>query len=291
MSALVFGALIGAISPAIVIPGVLELLGKKSSQHQRALTGLLIGAPIDNILALVAMGLAIEFALLSTAPSWEILGGFAFNFSVGIVVGIIAGWLLSIIVKKRLRQPGALVISAWLLAGVLIEVGQAFNFSFVLAIITMGIVLRQQAQTEALKLSEEFKKVWKMAQYALFGLVGAAIPLVLVKESGALIVLIVIGGQIGRLLFSFLATSRSGLTSKERLAAALAYIPKATIQAAFGAWALDRGLAEGQLILVAAVVAVALTAPIGAITLSKGADPLLEDENAKALDQAPQKAL
>ena len=128
----------------------------------------------------------------------------------------------------------------------------------------------------AQSLSESLQWIWRYGQYALFGLIGAAVDLRLVATAGGAVIAVIVVGQLGRALLSLGATSLGGLRYRERLGCILAYIPKATIQAAFAALPLEHGVAGGEIILGVGVLAIALTAPVGVITLHRGTNHLLE---------------
>jgi Kef-type K+ transport system membrane component KefB len=285
-SALVLGFLVAAISPAIVIPGLIDLLERKPSSN-RALGALLVGAPLDNILALVLMGAALDAAMLSSGPSTALVAELAWSVGAGLVAGVAAGSLLGRAVGRRgLNCPGRVVLLLLgAIAGLLVWAGESFHFSFVLALIALGSSLRRIAPELCEDLGAHLRRIWDIAQYLLFGLIGSALDMEPVAAAGLALVAVVVLGQAGRLAGSLAATAGSGLSARERLACALAYVPKATIQAAFAALPLDRVLAAGdaaqlsrsdaELILCAGVLAVVITAPVGAVTLNRGVDRLL----------------
>lgn len=277
VEALALGALVGAISPAIVIPGLLELMGRGGEQRERVLKSLLVGAPLDNILALVIMGVALDAALPGSSSLSGALVDLAWKVGAGLSLGALAG-LLAGFVLRRLGDRGGewgAVIGLLACAGGLVVAGQVLSFSFVLSLITLGGVVRAMAPAARGGLDARLLAIWKVAQYALFGLIGAAVDLGPLASVGLAVVAVVLLGQLGRATGSVLATVRSGLDSKERLACVMAYVSKATIQAAFAALPLDRGLASGELFLVTAVVAIVITAPLGVVTLRRGVDKLL----------------
>lgn len=278
-SALVLGFLVAAISPAIVIPGLLDLLERDpSGPHRRTLTALLVAAPLDNILALVAMGVALDAALVGGGLGAGFVGALAWKVGVGTVAGLAVGTTLGQLAARpgsRLLDGGSDVVLLWGVAGFLVVAGGELGFSFVLAILAVGYALRARAPAVVKGMDAGLKRVWGVAQYALFGLIGAAIQLGPARRAGLALLAIVALGQLGRAAGNLLATSRSGLTVRERAACVCAFVPKATIQAAFAALALDRGLADGGVILTAGVLAVLITAPLGVMTLHRGTARLL----------------
>jgi Kef-type K+ transport system membrane component KefB len=169
-------------------------------------------------------------------------------------------------------------MSVWLGGVGLVALGQLFEVSFVVGILVMGSVICSRAPTWARELSEDFRRVWDVAQYALFGLIGYAVELGPLREVGLAVVIIVLAGQLGRALAAWLATAGANRTPRERSACVLSYIPKATIQAAFAALPLDRGLPEGNVVLGAAIVAILITAPAGVIAITRGVPRLLAND-------------
>ncbi|MBW2453919.1 MAG: cation:proton antiporter [Deltaproteobacteria bacterium] len=276
-AALVLGLTLAAISPAIVIPGVLAILGKRSGADRRVPTALLAGAPLDNILCIAGLGVALDLARGvaddAATLAWRLPLGLAAAVVAGWVAGRIAAWAVA-----RLARPGVQVALLWILAGGLIALGQLLSLPYVLSVITLGATVRARAtatQTDIAPLERGLSRLWDVVQYALFGLIGAAIDLRPLAEAGLLLGVVIGLGQLGRAAMSWLATTAAGMSTRERTAAVLAYVPKATIQAAFGSAALDQGMPEGPLILTGAVLAVVCCAPLGSVTLHRLADRLL----------------
>lgn len=273
-AAIVLGLTVAAISPAIVIPGVLEMLERRRGDDRRVPAALLAGAPLDNVFCLIALGVALELALGTGETSWAMtLLKVPYQVGVGVLVGVLAGILFGRGARGLGRSWQILLM--WLLAGLLVGLGKQLAFSFVLAIIALGSTVRTRAPDEVVALSEGLGRVWGVAQYALFGLIGAALDVKPLAQVGLLVAGVIALGQAGRAVGSLVATARAGLGGRERAACLLSYVPKATIQAAFGAMAKDAGLPAGDLILTAAVLSIAICAPLGVVGLVRGADRLL----------------
>ena len=276
-SALVCGFLLAAISPAIVLPGLLDLISDERVGGRRVLTAMLVGAPIDNISALLCLGIALDLAL-SAGGSWtEVMSALPVSLGGGLLLGSAVGWGVGLVLRSLprhvSRRIGSLLV--WAVACGLVAAGKTLGLSFVLAVIAFGVVLRGLHPDLVELLDDGLRRTFSVLQYALFGLVGAAVDPASLTSVGLVVVAVVLFGQLGRAGASWLATAGSGLEPRERYACILAYVPKATIQAAFAALPLDRGLPEGSLILGAAVLAVALTAPVGVVTLQRGVAALL----------------
>ena len=271
-AAAVLGLLVAAISPALVIPGMLELLERRTGPDRRVPTALLAGAPLDNLVAVVGLGVALDLALAGGSSWTATLLELPRRIGGGLLVGVVAGWALSRLGPRLGRPAGWL--STWGIGGALVVAGQAWDLSFVLALLALGFVLRDRLGTQADGLAQGLARVWRVVQVALFGLIGAGgAPAPRGgrgRGAGG-----IGGGQGGRATVAVLASSGAGLDRRERLACVLGYVPKASIQAAFASLALDRGLPEGPLVLAVAVLAIVVTAPPGVVLMLKGVDRLL----------------
>lgn len=275
-AALALGFLVAAISPAIVIPGMLRLLEKRSGDNRRVPTALLAGAPLDNIAAVVGFGIALDIALAAGSSWTQTLARAPFSIGMGVLLGAAVGLPLSLVLS-RVRSMWLATGLLWLLACGLIPACHLLHGSFVLAILVLGAVVRARAPSlESLELlSWGTSKLWSVARFVLFGLIGAAVDFAPLATIGLAALVVILLGQLGRAAATLLATLPFHLRLRERVACVCAYLPKATIQAAFAAVALDRGLAQGQTLLSTAVLAVAIMAPIGVVALHRGTDRLL----------------
>jgi solute carrier family 9B (sodium/hydrogen exchanger), member 1/2 len=293
--AAVLAFLVAALSPAIVLPGLLALIDARprGGRSRRLLNALLVGAPLDNVLALVLMGVALDAAMAGNSNFASLFPVLLWKVGVGLAVGVAAGTLLARVVRDRLQGLGPTALLSLLLvaAGAVLWAGLTWRFSFILAHVAMGVSFRHVAPQLRDALDAGLRRAWDMAQYALFGLIGAALDVEAVMAAGLAVGAVVLLGQLGRFAGSYVATMNAGLRPAERMACALAYVPKATIQAAFAALPLDRVLAasgptslsqgDAELILCAGVLAVVITAPIGALTLNRGVDRLLPAEESQ----------
>jgi NhaP-type Na+/H+ or K+/H+ antiporter len=148
-------------------------------------------------------------------------------------------------------------------------------FSALLSIMSMGIVLKKYEPTTAKALSMKYNELWVAAEILLFTLVGAAVNLDYAKKAGLAAVLLIVGALLFRMVGVALSLVKTNLSKKERIFSMFAYSPKATVQAAIGAIPLSMGLACGEQVLTAAVLAILVTAPFGAICIDKSYQKLL----------------
>ena len=264
--ALVMGFTVAAISPAIVIPGLLRLRERCEGDRHRTVTALLAGVPLDNLAAVVLLGLSLDLALGETSGVLSALGGLAIDIAGGLVLGALGGWVAARVLGLQRRLTGWI---AWAVAAGLVGLAEGLGVSSVLAVIAAGMVLAASLQSGPDTLGIGLTRLWNGVQLVLFALVGLAVDLGPLRDVGPALVAAIALGQLGRFVGSWLATSRVGMALRDRKLAVAAYVPKATIQAAFGGLALDRGLAGGELILAAAVLAIVLCAPLGATALGR----------------------
>jgi Kef-type K+ transport system membrane component KefB len=276
-AALVAGLTMAAISPAIVIPGLLAIVGKRKGADRRVPTALLAGAPLDNVLCITALGVALHLARGGDSDVatllWRLPLGLAGAVLAGLIAGVAGAWAI-----QRCGSGWLGVSLLWALAGALIAIGHLLALPYVISIVTLGAAVRARraaVHQEVAPLDRGLVAVWNVVQYALFGLIGAALDLEPLAQAGLLLGAMIGLGQLGRAAMSWLATSGAGLSTGERTACVVAYVPKATIQAAFGGAALDQGMAEGNVILAGAILSIVLCAPVGMVLLHGLADRLL----------------
>jgi hypothetical protein len=241
---------------------------------------------MDNIVALLAFGIALDLAV-SGGASWTTqLAWLPARLAGAVALGVAGGWLAARLGGRFAHAMAgtAVAVPMWLFAATVAGGGRALELPVVVVVIAMGATARAANPELAGALSEGLRKAWTVVQVGLFGLIGFAVDLGPLSRVGLVALAVIALGQLGRAAGSALATWRSGLVAEERLACALCYVPKATLQAAFGALALDRGLAEGGVILGVAVLAIAVTAPVGVVTLHRLADGLFRRVDGAVLD-------
>ena len=274
-SALALGFLVAAISPAIVIPGMIDLLGRRSGGARRVPTALLAGAPLDNIAAVAALGIVLDVVLSGgTSLAWT-LARIPWSIGGGLAFGVTVGWLLVHLVRRLGGPAWAKAGIVWVTACGLIPLSGSMGVSFVIAILCVGVTIRAIDAQLTETLSPSLASLWGVAQVVLFGFIGAALDLGPLAQTGLAALAIILLGQLGRAASVFVVTHPARLRWRERWACVCSYLPKATIQAAFAGLPLDRGLADGAIMLSTAILAVVVMAPVGVVALRRGADRLL----------------
>ena len=267
ITAAMLGCLVAAISPAIVIPNILQILQyKHPDRTQPHLYGLLVGAPLDNIFSLLCLSVLLELAGSSDAGMAGAIAQLPIAWLAGAAVGIAGAWGIGFVLKRAGSQSAQTeaMITAGVALGV-VALCELSGMSMVIATLSLGMTLNHRAPLLAKNLSVTFASWWPAASIVLFALIGAAVDVGPIAHAGFWLVTIVVLGQLGRAAGVALATANTELNRTDKLVCAVAYIPKATIQAAFAGLPLDRGLAGGELIVTTCVIAIVLTVPIGVL--------------------------
>lgn len=259
--------MLAAVSPAVVVPSMLKLIEKEKSDVP---TIVLAGASIDDVFAITIFSVFLRMAQKGNVNIFQTIISVPLSIFVGILSGVILGFMLSIFLKNKktnIRATEKILII--LVSGVLLfQVGEIFHFASLLGIMTIGFILLERNEEIAHELASKFSKLWIFAEIVLFVLIGFSLNLPDALNAG-LKGLFVIGiGLIFRSVGVLIATLPSKLSGKERLFCVIAYLPKATVQAALGGIALSYGLPGGEIILALAVIAILFTAPIGLIGIN-----------------------
>lgn len=268
-AALVLGALLSAVGPAVVVPKMLGLQEEKRGTDKCIPALLLAASPLDNIFVLVLFGALVEGAHAGYSRLYSKLA----ELPVSLVLGGLAGLILG----KRLYRgflrfdPRATkrMLIVLCLGILLLALDDALKgsvpFSGLMAIMAMAFVVLEKSEAFAHELSLKLAKLWVFAEILLFVLMGAQVDLGGVWRVAAAGLGVVAIGLSARSVGVWLALLKSPLSARERLFCVAAYIPKSSIQAALGSVALAAGIAGGEAILSVAVLAVLFSAPVGAI--------------------------
>jgi len=279
MEAAIMGAMLGAVSPAVIVPKMLALMedgyGKQKSIPQL----IMAGASADDIYAVV---LFTAFIDITKGGSMSLLSVFNIPISIltGLAVGIGAGIVLTQVFKKiHMRDTVKIWIilgASFLLVGCESYISPAIPFSGLLAVMALGGTILKTYGILAKRITGKFSKVWVAAELVLFVLVGAAVDIRYAYGAGIAAILVIFGALIFRMAGVFLSLIRSGLTFREAIFCNIGYLPKATVQAAVGAIPLAAGVAAGNIILSVAVLSIIITAPLGAIGIDLSYKKLLK---------------
>ena len=287
IEAAVMGAVLAAVSPAVVVPRMVKLMetgyGTKKSIPQM----ILAGASCDDIFVIVLFS---TFSGMAQGGSARVMDFVNIPISIvsGILLGAVAGWLLSLFfetayakehyVRNSMKVIIVLGVS-FLLMSVETWVKPYISVSGMLAVVSMACVLKLRSiKSVSARLSEKFGKLWLAAEVLLFVLVGAAVDIRYTMGAGLAAVLMIFTALIFRTIGVLICLAGTVMDWKERLFCVIAYLPKATVQAAIGSVPMAMGLPCGQIVLSVAVMAILITAPLGALGMDSTFEKLLEKE-------------
>lgn len=260
------GFIIAAVSPAVVVPSMLNFKEKGLGKDKEIPTLVLTGASVDDVFAITIFGVFLNLAMGKSQNIAMMLIDIPVSIILGIASGALLGYLFVKFFKKYrgIRDTKKLLI--FLTIAILYhELEHFIPIASLIGIMTMGFVILEKYDILAHRLARKFNKVWVLAEIILFVLIGAAVNINEIFTSGLLGVLIIAVGLVGRSFGVMISLHKSGLNIKEKIFCIVAYIPKATVQAAIGAIPLSMGLASGNIILAIAVLSIVITAPLGLI--------------------------
>lgn len=287
IEAAVMGAVLGAVSPAVVIPRMVMLMEEKYGTKKAIPQMIMAGASCDDIFVIV---LFTTFLSMAQGGSADIIDFVNIPVSIvlGIFLGAVTGYGLYLIFetsyahKHCVRNSTKVIIVlgfSMLLVSVEGWLEGKVSVSGLLAVVSMACVIKIKSTAFVSKrLSEKFGKLWIAAEVVLFVLVGAAVDIRYTLSAGIAAVFMIFIALIFRTAGVLICTIKTKLNMKERIFCVIAYLPKATVQAAIGSVPLAAGLASGKIILSVAVLAIIITAPLGALGIDNTYKKLLEKE-------------
>lgn len=272
------GFILAAVSPAVVVPSMLELKESRFGENKQIPTMLLAGTSIDDVFAITLFTFFLGLGVSGDSNVLLELGKIPLSIGGGIVGGlIIALFILFLFRMKKLTARNTEQLLLLLTISILYyEIGESIGIASLLGVMTIGLVIVEKTTDTAQLFSEKLAKVWVFAQIILFTLVGAEVNIEVALEAGLIGIVIIVIGLTGRSIGVWLATMGTNLNTKERLFCMIAYTPKATVQAAIGSLPLAAGIEGGSIILAIAVLAIIITAPLGAIGIKLSAPRLLQ---------------
>ena len=287
IDAAVMGAVLAAVSPAVVVPRMVMLMEEKYGTKKSIPQMILAGASCDDIYVIVLFSSFVSMAQGGQA-NWGDFLNIPVSIVLGVALGAIVGYLLSLFfemaythghyIRNTMKVILILAISFALMA-IETALKPIVSVSGLLAIVSMACVLKIKSPViVSSRLSNKFGKLWIAAEVILFVLVGAAIDIRYTLNAGLIAVLMIFVALVIRSIGVFLCLIKTPLNGKERLFCIIAYLPKATVQAAIGSVPLAMGLPCGQIVLSVAVLAILITAPLGALGMDRTYRTLLEKE-------------
>ena len=279
LDAAIMGAVVGAVSPAVIVPRMLKLMEEGYGVKKGIPQMVLAGASVDDVFVIV---LFTSFTGMAQGGSFSpaALAGVPVSIVLGAALGLLIGFVLAKFFARFHMRDSVKVVILLSLAFLLVALEDVIPvpFSGLLAVLGAGLGLRRWRLVVAQRLTAKFGKLWMCAEIMLFVLVGAEVDLNYAAAAGLAAVATVLGVLCFRALGVLLCVAGSKLDKKERLFTILAYLPKATVQAAIGGVPLAMGLGCGQIVLTVAVIAILVTAPLGAFAIDFSYRKLLHKE-------------
>ena len=275
LEAAIMGAVLAAVSPAVVVPRMVKLMDEGYKDIPELI---LAGASVDDVYVIVLFS---TFIGMIQGKGANIISFINIPISIilGILIGLLLGFLLSYFFKNihiRDTSKVLIILSISLLLVVLEDsLTTSITFSSLISIMFIGVGLKRNREIVAKRLSIKYGKLWVGAEVFLFVLVGATVNINYLTHVGFKALLLIILALIFRMFGVFICLLKTNLNKKEKLFTMIAYTPKATVQAAIGGIPLSLGLSCGDIILTVAVLAIVLTAPLGAFAIDLSYKKLL----------------
>lgn len=270
LEAAVLGAVLAAVSPAVVVPRMVKLMEEGYGTREGIPQLILAGASVDDVYVIVLFSTFVGMMQGEGVSPVRFIN-IPVSILLGIGIGMLLGSLLSLYFQKIHIRDTVKVLLILSISFLLVAAEDALNtsitFSALIAIMFLGIAMRQKRGEVASRLSAKYGKLWVAAEVFLFVLVGACVNVSYLGKVGVRAVLLIAGALVFRMAGVFICLLGTKLNWKERLFAMVAYTPKATVQAAIGGIPLAMGFACGETILTVAVLAIVITAPLGAFAI------------------------
>ncbi len=269
IEAAILGSILGAVSPAVVVPLMIDFMDRGRGVRKGIPTLVLAGSSIDDVFVIVLFTIFLGMYGGGEVNVWAKLAEIPVSIVLGILVGIIPGFLLVRLFQKYDWRPpkrtlvvmGVAILLTWLEK----ECENRVPIASLLGVMAIGFIILEKSEPIAHMISQKLKKLWVFAELLLFVLVGAQVNIHVAWKAGMAGTLVIAVGLAFRSVGTYLSVSGCGLDWREKLFCVVAYIPKATVQAAIGAVPLAAGVASGEVILAVAVLSILLTAPLGAV--------------------------
>ena len=281
LEAAILGSVIAAVSPAVVVPRMIKLIDEGYGTKEAIPQLILAGASVDDVFVIVMFT---AFTGLEQGGSVSVMSfvNIPLSVIVGIAVGMLVGYLLTVYFRLvHMRDTLKVLIFlgiCFLMVSFENSFGDKVPFASLIAVMFSGMMIKMKREKVAVRLSIKFNKLWQCAEVFLFVLLGAAVSIDYIGRAGLAAVALIFIALIFRMAGVFVCLLGTKLNSKERIFCMTAYTPKATVQAAIGGMPLAMGLACGETVLAAAVIAIMLTAPLGAFFIDLTYRRLLKKE-------------
>lgn len=278
LEGMLIGCVLAAVSPAVVVPRMIQLTEEGYGQERKIPQLILTGASFDDVFV-IALFTVVSTFVQSGEVNLSSIIQVPIAILSGILIGVAWGYVFQMYFKKfHMRDSIKLLIIlafSFFIVGFEKEISSILPFSSLIAVMSMAISINVFYPKLANRLSSKYNKLWVAGEVFLFVLVGISVNITFALGAGLFTILMVLGGLIFRMGGVFISLLPTKFTNKEKLFCAFAYLPKATVQAAIGGIPLAMGLACGELVLTVAVLSILISAPLGAILINSSAKKLL----------------
>ena len=287
VDAILMGTVLGAVSPAVVVPRTVSLIERKIGTKEGVPQLILAGATLDDIFVIVLFTTFLNLAVSGNANYMSFVN-IPISIILGVILGVVVGYILVNIFdifykhERYIRNSLKLMIIIGVAFG-LVEfetvMKEIVSISGLLAVFSMSVVIKIKSSKEISdRIAEKTGKLWIVSEVFLFVLLGAAVDIRYTMEAGLPAILLIFVTIVIRAIGVISCMIGTNLSFKERLFCVISYLPKATVQAAIGSIPLAMGIGSGNIILSVAVLGILITAPLGAIGMDIGSDKLLKKE-------------
>lgn len=270
LEAAIMGAVLAAVSPAVVVPRMVRLMDEGYGTEKGIPQLILAGASVDDVYVIVLFS-TFTGMMQGKGASFVSFINIPVSIFLGIAIGFVIGAGLAFYFAKvhiRDTQKVLIILSiSFMLVVAEDSLATPITFSALIAVMFIGIGLRKKSENVAERLSVKYGKLWVAAEVFLFVLVGATVNIQYLGNVGIKALVVIIGALIFRMMGVFICLIKTNLKWRERLFTMMAYTPKATVQAAIGGIPLALGFDCGNTVLTVAVLAIVLTAPLGAFAI------------------------
>ena len=269
MEAAVLGAILAAVSPAVVVPLMIDFLDRGRGSQKGIPTMILAASSVDDVFVIVLFTILLDMHIGGEVNFLAKIAEIPVSISLGIAMGMIPGYFMYRLFRKYDWRPpkrtllvlGISIALFWLEDAV----KQWVPVAGLLGVMAIAFIILEKSEPIAHIISQKLKKLWVFAELLLFVLVGAQVDIHVAWKAGLTGTAVIFIGLAARSVGTYLSLLGTNLNRKEKLFSVVAYVPKATVQAAIGAVPLAAGVASGELILAIAVLSILITAPLGAI--------------------------
>lgn len=277
------GFIIAAVSPAVIVPQMLSFIKRRMGTKKGIPLIILTGASVDDVVSITLFSIFLGIYGGQQVNYLTTVIGIPVQFILGILFGFIVALLLIYLFKhfniRNTEKTLIILASAILLKNLGDLLSSIIPIAALVGVMVIGFVILERMPEIGMEISDKLDKLWIFAEILLFVLVGAQVNIYLAASFAIIGLIIIVIGLIARSGAVYLSLIGSNLNLKEKIFCMVAYIPKATVQAAIGAIPLSMGVASGQLILAIAVIAILFTAPLGSFAVSLYGEKALEPEN------------